>query len=116
LFSATSIAPNIPPYFCRIYPENALHIIIHRHACYGRIEPILTGTAELAQAVLEGVALGFAQGQRVIEHAGVKIDTVAVIGGGARSTYWGEILATILQRSLIYRQQAGRRRGLWQPA
>jgi len=65
-----------------------------------------TGAAELAQAVLEGVAFAFAQGQQVIAHAGVAIDTVSVIGGGARSAYWGEILATALHRSLIYRQQA----------
>lgn len=65
-----------------------------------------TGPAELAQAVLEGVAFAFAQGQRVIENAGVAINTVSVIGGGARSTYWGEILATVLQRPLVYRQQA----------
>lgn len=65
-----------------------------------------TGPAELAQAVLEGVALAFAQGQQVINRAGVHIETVAVIGGGARSPYWGEILATALQRSLTYRRQA----------
>lgn len=65
-----------------------------------------SGPAELTQAVLEGVAFAFAQGQKVIDHAGVRIDSVAVIGGGARSLYWGEILATALQRELVYRQQA----------
>jgi len=65
-----------------------------------------TGAAELVQAVLEGVAFAFAQGQTVIEDSGVGIDTVAVTGGGARSAYWGEILATVLQRPLIYRRQA----------
>ncbi len=48
-----------------------------------------SGPAELVQAALEGVALAFAQGQRVIDHAGVHIDTVAVIGGGARSILLG---------------------------
>jgi xylulokinase len=61
---------------------------------------------ELVQAVLEGVAFAFAQGQQVIKNAGVDINTVSVIGGGARSAYWGEILATVLQRPLVYRQQA----------
>lgn len=65
-----------------------------------------SGPAELVQAVLEGVAFAFAQGQRVIEHAGVNINTVSVIGGGARSVYWGEILANALERPLLYRQQA----------
>ncbi|MBS0350181.1 MAG: xylulokinase [Proteobacteria bacterium] len=65
-----------------------------------------TGAGDLVQSVLEGVAFAFAQGQRVIENAGVTIDNVAVTGGGAKSRYWGEILATILQRPLIYRRQA----------
>lgn len=65
-----------------------------------------TGPAELAQAVLEGVAFAFVEGQQVIAHAGVSIKTVAVIGGGARSAYWGKILATALQRDLVYRRQA----------
>lgn len=64
-----------------------------------------SGQAELAQSVLEGVSLAFAQGQKVIQDAGVNIDTVTVIGGGARSIYWGEILATALQRPLVYRKQ-----------
>jgi xylulokinase len=65
-----------------------------------------TSAGDLVQSVLEGVAFAFAQGQQVIENAGVIIDNVAVTGGGARSTYWGEILSTILQRPLIYRRQA----------
>jgi xylulokinase len=66
----------------------------------------LSESAELIQAVLEGVAFAFREGQEVIHKAGVKIQSVSVIGGGARNTYWGEILASILQRPLIYRRQA----------
>lgn len=63
-----------------------------------------TTAADLTQAVLEGVAFAFADGQDAILQAGVSINEVAVVGGGAQSFYWGKILASVLQRPLIYRQ------------
>ncbi len=62
-----------------------------------------TGPAELAQAVLEGVAFGLADGFDALVEAGARIDTLSVIGGGARSPYWGKILASALNRPLLYR-------------
>lgn len=65
-----------------------------------------TDRAALGQAVLEGVAFAFADGQQSLIDAGTKIDTISVIGGGARSAYWGKILASILDRPLTYRKEA----------
>jgi xylulokinase len=48
-----------------------------------------TDRASLAQAVLEGVAFGLADGLLALKTTGCRIDTLTVIGGGARSTYWG---------------------------
>ena len=62
--------------------------------------------AQLAYAVLEGVAFALADGQRVLQEAGANIGEVNVIGGGARSVYWGRILSAALGRSLTYRQEA----------
>jgi xylulokinase len=64
-----------------------------------------SGPAELTQAVLEGVALGFADGLDVLS-SGAAIETISVIGGGARSDYWGRILAAALGRPLTYRKNA----------
>ena len=58
--------------------------------------------AALGRAVLEGVAYAFADGQDALLAAGTAIDTVSVIGGGARSALWGRILAAILDRPLTY--------------
>ncbi|MBL6946758.1 MAG: xylulokinase, partial [Rhodospirillales bacterium] len=58
--------------------------------------------AGLARAVLEGVAFAFADGQDALLSAGAKIGTVSVVGGGARSRYWGGILASVLGRPLTY--------------
>ncbi len=63
-----------------------------------------TDSADMMQAVLEGVALNFAEGQAALYQAGVKINAVSVVGGGARSLYWGKILASALQRELTYRK------------
>lgn len=60
----------------------------------------------LGHAVLEGVAFALADGQRVLEEAGANIGEVSVIGGGARSVYWGRILSAALGRPLTYREDA----------
>ena len=65
-----------------------------------------TTRAHLTQAVLEGVAFAFADCQEVIHTAGTQINTVSVIGGGARSQYWGKLIASILDRPLQYHQDA----------
>lgn len=62
-----------------------------------------TSRADLTRAVLEGVAFAFADGQDSMLQAGVEINDVSVVGGGAKSLYWGKILASVLQRPLIYR-------------
>ena len=60
----------------------------------------------LGGAVLEGVAFAMADGQRVLAEAGADLGEVSVIGGGARSLYWGRILAAALARPLTYREDA----------
>jgi xylulokinase len=62
-----------------------------------------TDAASLAQAVLEGVAFAFRDGMDALLASGAKIESIAVIGGGARSAYWGRILSTVLRRPLTYR-------------
>jgi len=64
-----------------------------------------SGMAAVGQAVLEGVALGFADGLGVLS-SGADIETISVIGGGSRSDYWGRILAGALARPLTYRKYA----------
>jgi xylulokinase len=61
-----------------------------------------TDRADLGRAVLEGVAFAFADGQDALLEAGTAIESVVVIGGGARSRYWGRILASALERPLAY--------------
>ncbi len=65
-----------------------------------------TGPMQLALATLQGVALALADGMDVLTDAGTRFDSITVIGGGARSSYWGRILASALNKPLIYRTGA----------
>jgi xylulokinase len=62
-----------------------------------------TAPAGIAQAVLEGVAFAFRDGMDALLASGAPIDSISVIGGGARSLYWGGILSSVLGRTLTYR-------------
>ncbi|MDB5440734.1 MAG: xylulokinase [Caulobacteraceae bacterium] len=59
--------------------------------------------AAVGQAVIEGVAFGLADGVDALVASGAHLETLSVIGGGARSAWWGRILAAALNRPLIYR-------------
>lgn len=61
-----------------------------------------TNPARLAQAVLEGIAFALADGLAVLREAGTTVDRLSVIGGGARSFYWGRILASAMNVRLDY--------------
>lgn len=61
-----------------------------------------TTPARLARAVLEGVAFAFADGLAALGDAGTQAARLTVIGGGARSRLWGEVIAAALGRPLDY--------------
>jgi xylulokinase len=59
-----------------------------------------TTRAQLARAVLEGVAFAFADGQDALLAGGASIERVSLVGGGSRSALWAQILADTLGRPL----------------
>jgi xylulokinase len=50
----------------------------------------------LAQAVVEGVAFALCDCRDALRAAGTKITRLRAVGGGGRSRYWLEVLATAL--------------------
>ena len=54
------------------------------------------GAEALAYAVLEGVAFALADGYDVLRSAGAPLDHCMLVGGGARSAFWGQMLADVL--------------------
>ncbi|MEM7492677.1 MAG: xylulokinase [Pseudomonadota bacterium] len=65
-----------------------------------------TSPAALVHSALEGVAFAFVDGRDALVRAGGRFTHTSVIGGGARSTYWGKILASALDMPLSYRDGA----------
>jgi len=67
-----------------------------------------TTRVDLGRAALEGVAFALADGLEALEGGAdarsgrPRIDSLAVIGGGSRSPWWGRILASALGRTLVY--------------
>jgi xylulokinase len=65
-----------------------------------------TDRASLAYAVLEGVAFGLADGYRALRAVGTDIESASLVGGGARSRLWAELIASALNLPLR-RHQGG---------
>jgi xylulokinase len=63
-----------------------------------------TDPKRLASAVLEGVAFALADGVDALREAGTTVETLSVIGGGARSQYWGTVIAASIGARLVYLQ------------
>jgi len=61
-----------------------------------------TNAGTLAQAVLEGVAFALADGLDALRDAGTEVSQLSVIGGGARSAYWGRIISAAVETPLVY--------------
>lgn len=62
-----------------------------------------TTKAELALAVLEGVGFAFADGLDALHATKLLPEEISLIGGGARSAYWRQMLADIVGMKLVYR-------------
>lgn len=62
------------------------------------------GRPELARAVLEGVGYALAQGMDAVHECGVAPSSIMLIGGGARSALWRQMLADISGQTLDYCQ------------
>ncbi|MDU6078514.1 MAG: xylulokinase [Pantoea sp.] len=62
------------------------------------------GRPELARAVLEGVGYALAQGMDAVHECGGAPSSIMLIGGGARSALWRQMLADISGQTLDYCQ------------
>jgi len=60
------------------------------------------GRPELALAVLEGVGYALAAGMDAVHACGIRPSSIMLIGGGARSPFWRQMLADISGQTLDY--------------
>ena len=60
-----------------------------------------TDARTLCYAVLEGVAFGMRDGLDALRAAGTEPGTLALVGGGARSSFWAQLHADVLGLSIV---------------
>lgn len=61
------------------------------------------GRRELVQAVLEGVGFAFRDGIDAIRAGGTHVARASLVGGGARSRYWAQLMSDMLEIPLDLR-------------
>jgi xylulokinase len=59
------------------------------------------GPADLARAVLEGVAYTLRDCMETVKDMGLAMTSMSLLGGGSRSTLWASIVASVLGRELV---------------
>lgn len=67
----------------------------------------LTGSttqAQMTYAVLEGVALSFADGAEAMHSTGLVPNDITLIGGGARSRFWRQLICDVLGKTVTFRK------------
>ncbi len=57
--------------------------------------------ATMGYAVLEGVSFGLADGLRVLQGSGTHVQQCSLVGGGARSPLWAQLLADVLNMPVV---------------
>jgi xylulokinase len=53
-------------------------------------------TTDIVQAALEGVAFTLLEARGLLERAGVGLESIAAVGGGARSRFWMQLVAHVV--------------------
>lgn len=57
--------------------------------------------ADLVRAVIEGVCYSQKDGLDIIEEMGVPVESVRLSGGGARSPFWRQLMADVLNKRIV---------------
>ena len=73
---------------------------------------LATTKGAIVRAILEGSAFALRHNLEVAARAGLNIDAVRSVGGGARSKLWNQIKADVLGRTILLPESASRS-GVW---
>ena len=60
-----------------------------------------TDAARLGYAVIEGVSFGLLDGLAALKAAGSEVRRLSLVGGGARSAFWAQLLASALNIEIV---------------
>lgn len=59
------------------------------------------GRADMVRSVIEGVCYSQKDGLDIIEEMGVPVESVRLSGGGARSPFWRQLMADVLNKRVV---------------
>jgi xylulokinase len=97
---AASLAPDDVPVFTPyLGGERTPHDDPHATATFSGLR-FTTTPLHLGRAVLDGVALALADCHDALASDEAPIERIRLIGGGARSPLWAQIIATVLDREI----------------
>jgi xylulokinase len=63
-----------------------------------------TSKLDMLHGVLEGVCFAFADGVDALHQSGTKATEITIIGGGAQSAYWRQLMADVLKTKITFRK------------
>lgn len=86
--------------------ERTPHNDPHARGVFAGLDHDASAT-DLVQAVLEGVAFSLLEARRLMVSAGLAPAEMAVVGGGARSRFWMQMLANVLGVRLVRYRESG---------
>lgn len=61
-----------------------------------------TSRAQMSLAVIQGVTMALADGMDALHNAGLIPHTISLIGGGAQSAFWRQLIADVTQQQVNY--------------
>ncbi len=99
LEAGQAVSPRAPLFLPYLSGERTPHNNVNARGVFFGLDAA-HGPTDLAYAVLEGVAFGMAQGLAALRAAGSDVHTLSLVGGGARSAYWAQLHADILNVSV----------------
>ncbi len=94
---------NVPYFLPYLTGERTPHNNPNATASFSGITAQTT-RAQMSQAVIQGVSMALAEGIDALHEAGEEAFTISLIGGGAKSIYWRQLLADVIGRPVSYRQ------------
>lgn len=95
--------PAIPLFLPYLTGERTPHNNPNAQATFFGITAATT-RAHLALGVVQGVSMALADGIDAVHSSGIQVDGISLIGGGAKSPYWRQLLADVTGIAMNYRQ------------
>ncbi len=92
-----AVAPLFLPY---LGGERTPHNDAHVRGSFHQLS-FDTDAARLGYAVIEGVSFGLKDGLAALNAAGSRVNRLSLVGGGARSAFWAQQLASALNTEVV---------------